>query len=143
MASRSSTDLIVIHCAATKPSMDIGRNEIDAWHRHRGFLGIGYHWVVRRNGELEVGRDEEVAGAHARGFNHNSVSIALVGGVTEGDVSVAEDNFTDEQWISLEQLVKGLMHKYPDADVVGHADLEGVNKKCPSFDVKSWLKKQL
>jgi N-acetylmuramoyl-L-alanine amidase len=123
--------------------MDIGRNEIDAWHRHRGFLGIGYHWVIRRNGELEVGRDEEVAGAHARGFNHNSVSIALVGGVTEGDVSVAEDNFTDEQWISLEQLVKGLMHKYPDADVVGHADLKGVTKKCPSFDVKSWLKKQL
>lgn len=143
MASRSSTDLIVIHCAATKPSMDIGRNEIDAWHRHRGFLGIGYHWVIRRNGELEVGRDEEIAGAHARGFNHNSVSIALVGGVTEGDVSVAEDNFTDEQWISLEQLVKGLMHKYPDADVVGHTDLKGVTKKCPSFDVKSWLKKQL
>lgn len=143
MASRSSTDLIVIHCAATKPSMDIGRNEIDAWHRHRGFLGIGYHWVIRRNGELEVGRDEEIAGAHARGFNHNSVSIALVGGVTEGDVSVAEDNFTDEQWISLEQLVKGLMHKYPDADVVGHTDLKGVTKNCPSFDVKSWLRKQL
>jgi len=143
MANRSSTELIVIHCTATRPSMNIGRTEVDAWHRHRGFFGVGYHYIIRRDGELETGRPEEVAGAHARGFNHNSVSIALVGGVTEDDVKVAENNFTPEQFTALAQIVKGMQHKYPAAQVLGHRDLEGVTKECPAFDVKEWLEKQV
>ena len=143
MANRSSTELIVVHCSATKPSMDIGRDEIDAWHRHRGFFEVGYHYIIRRDGVLETGRPEEVAGAHARGFNHNSISISLAGGVTEDDVKVAENNFTPEQFVSLNQLVKGLQHKFPEAEVLGHCDLKGVTKECPSFDVRQWLSEQV
>ena len=48
---------IIIHCSATKPSMDIGVKEINEWHLQRGWSGIGYHYVIRRNGDLETGRD--------------------------------------------------------------------------------------
>lgn len=140
---RRSSELIVIHCSATRPSMDVGRDEIDAWHRHRGFFGIGYHYVIRRDGSIEPGRDEDKAGAHARGFNHKSLAVALVGGVTEDDITIAENNFTEEQFVSLGQLVKGLQHKYPEAKVVGHNELEGVIKECPSFDVQEWLSRQV
>jgi N-acetylmuramoyl-L-alanine amidase len=119
--------------------MDIGREEIDAWHRHRGFLMVGYNYVVRRNGTVEVGRPEDESGAHARGYNHKSIGIALVGGCTEDDVKVAENNFTSEQWESLDTLVRVLKVNYPKAKVLGHRDLEGVTKECPSFDVQSWL----
>ena len=137
-SKRSSTELIVIHCTATRPSMDVGRVEVDAWHRHRGFFGIGYHYVIRRNGWLEEGRNSEDIGAHARGFNSNSIAIAMVGGVTETDVNVSEDNFTDEQWVTLKSLVERLKELYPDAEVLGHRDLPKVSKDCPSFDVKQW-----
>ena len=138
MAKRSSTELIVIHCTATRPSMDVGRVEVDAWHRHRGFLGIGYHYVIRRDGLLEEGRDSEEVGAHARGFNDSSISIAMVGGVTEKDITISENNFTDEQWVALKALVKRLKDLYPDAEVIGHRDLPNVLKECPAFDVKEW-----
>jgi len=138
MAKRSSTELIVIHCTATRPSMDVGRVEVDAWHRHRGFLGIGYHYLIRQNGLLEEGRDSEQVGAHARGFNATSISVAMVGGVTEKDVTISEDNFTDEQWVTLKALIERLTELYPDAEVLGHRDLPNVSKDCPAFDVKTW-----
>ena len=74
-------NLLVIHCAATKPNMDIGRDEIDSWHKARGWSGIGYHYVIRRDGRIESGRPVEQAGAHASGYNANSIGICLVGGI--------------------------------------------------------------
>ena len=43
-------NLLIVHCAATTPSMDIGASEIDSWHRAKGWKKIGYHLVIRRNG---------------------------------------------------------------------------------------------
>jgi len=139
MANRSSTDYIVIHCTATKPSMDIGFTEVDAWHRHRGFLGCGYQIIIKRDGTLEEGRPIDAVGAHARGFNHKSIGIALVGGVTEDDVKVSENNFTPEQFSTLADVVTTLQLTYPTAEVLGHRDLPDVQKDCPSFDVREWL----
>ena len=70
MSERKDTDYIVIHCSATKPSMDhVDAKEIDRWHRQRGWRKIGYHWVIRRDGIVEEGRELGEVGAHARGFN--------------------------------------------------------------------------
>ena len=50
--------MIVVHCSATKPSMDIGVKEIRDWHVNgNGWSDIGYAYVIRRNGALELGRD--------------------------------------------------------------------------------------
>ena len=54
---RKKTDYIFIHCSATKPSMDVDAKEIDRWHRARGFLKIGYHFVIKRDGTKEIGRE--------------------------------------------------------------------------------------
>lgn len=133
---RKTTDHIVVHCAATPPDMDIGRREIDRWHRGRGFLGIGYHFVIRRNGDIEKGRELEAIGAHARGFNNRSIGICLVGGVDEHNKP--QDNFTEEQKKNLALLIDQMLTIWPDCKVVGHRDLPGVQKACPSFDVGPW-----
>lgn len=118
--------------------MDIGAEEIRRWHLRRGWFDIGYHYVIRRNGKIEKGREDDVPGAHARGFNHLSLGICLVGGVAE-DKKTPENNFTPEQFDSLASLLTGLKFDYPDAEIVGHRDLPNVTKACPSFDVKEWL----
>lgn len=139
MAKRSKTDYIVIHAAATKPSMDIGAADIDKWHRQLGWSRIGYAFVIRRNGKVEEGRGEDEIGAHVKGYNDRSVGICMAGGIDkEGN---PEDNFTDEQWAALEKLVKRLHAKYPRAEVVGHRDFPDVKKACPCFDVRTWWKK--
>ena len=135
---RRKTDFIVIHASATRPSQDIGAAEITRWHRQAGYTAIGYHFVIRRNGVVEIGRPEGVVGAHTRGFNSNSVGICMVGGVTEANVKVAENNYTPEQFASLKQLVSRLHRNYPRAIVQGHRDFPGVAKACPSFDAKAW-----
>ncbi len=119
MEPRNSTELIVIHCAATKASMDVDAATIKDWHVNgNGWRDIGYHKVIKRSGEVEDGRDIRDSGAHAAGYNHKSIGICLVGGMA--DDNSAENNFTDHQWIALLVLVKELKDQYPDADVIGH-----------------------
>ncbi len=137
MKKRRKTDLIVVHCAATKPDMDVGAAEIREWHRARGFSDIGYHFVIRRGGRVEPGRQHHLTGAHAKGHNASSVAICLVGGI-DGD-GKPDANFTDAQWVSLRKQVEDLLDIYPDAGIVGHNDLTGA-KACPCFDVKAWWK---
>lgn len=128
-------NLIVIHCSATPPSMDIGAEEIRLWHtKQNGWSDIGYHFVIRRDGRQEEGRPLERIGAHAKGFNKNSIGICYVGGVDEN--LDPEDNRTDCQKDQLLSLLYLLKLSYPAAQIVGHCDLPGVTKACPSFNAK-------
>lgn len=129
---------IIVHCSATPPSMDIGAAEIREWHMAKGWADIGYHYVVRRNGQLEEGRPIERAGAHAKGRNANSIGICLVGGV-DADGNPA-DNFRGSQKTKLRVLIRDLRRQFPAIrSVIGHRDVPGVAKACPSFDVRAWL----
>lgn len=132
-----SINLIVIHCADTPASMDIGAREIDRWHRERGFLQIGYHWVIRRDGTLERGRAEFTPGAHVEGHNASSIGVCMVGG--KSAKGTPENNFTENQWSTLTHTVNRLLKTYPGAKVLGHRDLNK-GKACPCFDVSGWLK---
>ena len=136
--ARNKTDFLILHCAATKPSMDIDIKEIDSWHRKRGFFSCGYHFVITRNGTVQIGRKLDEVGGHAKGFNHRSIGICLVGGVSEDDYTVSENNFTKEQWVELELLLDELLRLFPQAKVIGHNQIS--QKDCPSFDVQAYLK---
>lgn len=134
---RTKTDFIVVHCAATKPSMDVGVREIRQWHVQKGWLDIGYHFVIRRDGKVELGRPHDVIGAHVEHYNDRSMGICLVGGIDEK--GNPENNFTPEQFASLDGLLwEGVNVWYPNATILGHRDLDN-RKACPSFDVKHWL----
>ncbi len=137
---RKSTDFIVIHCSATPAGMDIGAKEIDRWHRAKGWFRIGYHFVIRRDGSIEYGRELNAVGAHAVGFNERSIGICLVGGVAK-DNKTPENNYTPAQWLTLEKLVSELEQQFPKAKVVGHRDLNP-GRGCPSFNVKDWQERR-
>lgn len=137
MANRKATNLIIIHCAATRPSQDIGAKEIDEWHRRKGYLSIGYHHVIRRDGTIEPGRSLQEIGAHASGHNAESVGVCLVGGVSENNVNKPENNFTPAQMNTLTALVADLKAAFPQARVIGHRDVNP-GKACPSFDATAW-----
>lgn len=130
--------VLVIHCAATRPSMDVGVKDIDLWHRARGLDGIGYHAVIRRSGKLEKGRPLYKTGEHVRGYNTGSIGVCMAGGVSESDYRVPEDNFTKEQWDTLKKFCLDVKRVYPDIKIVGHNQLDR-GKACPSFYVPDWL----
>ena len=136
--ARQETSYIVIHCSQTRPSQNIGAKEIDRWHRERGWLKIGYGTVIKRDGTIERGREDDEVQAAVKGYNHTSFNLCLVGGAKEEDWKQGEDNFTAEEWDSLKKELTRLVIKYPDAQIVGHRDLDP-NKFCPSFDVRKYL----
>ena len=136
--ARRKTDYIVLHCSATRPSQDINAKEIDRWHRARGWLKIGYNFVIKRDGTREIGRGLMEVPAHAKGYNHKSIGVVMCGGVSEDDITVAENNFTQDQWKELDVLMRELTDMFPKATIIGHNEIS--NKDCPSFDVQEWLK---
>ena len=124
--------LIVIHCSAVKPDQTSSAAQIDTWHRQRGFhLGIGYHYVIRRNGEVELGRPEYMVGAHCLHHNAHSIGVCYEGGL---DIrGQPADTRTAEQKAAMRWLLRILHRKYPRAFIVGHRDLDPT-RDCPCFD---------
>lgn len=145
---RENTRVIFIHCSATRAKQDIGARTIHAWHVQSGIhneIGLtGYHRIIRRSGVIELGRPLAVWGAHVLGYNEESIGICLVGGAERTPVGkepdwgnmTATNNFTEEQFDSLETLVRALLLIYPDAVLAPHNAVSA--KACPSFDVYEW-----
>lgn len=156
MKPRVTTKYIVVHNLATSPSMDWGWAEVDRDHRSRGWLMGGYHYVIKRDGDLQTGRPIEVPGAHCRGHNVHSVAVALSGGIaerkaTKADPQVARDrgwvpqpdkpenNFTDQQFNTLAATLFHLRSLYPEAQIVGHGELDAGKPHCPGFNLAGFL----
>jgi len=138
MKTKRKINKLIIHCSATPPDMDVGVKELRAWHIERGFKDIGYHHVIKRNGEIEEGRHIDLVGAHCKGQNTGSIGVCMVGGVDEHNRP--ESNFTSEQWRTIENYARIFKASFPYATIHGHN--EYANKACPSFDVQEWLKKE-
>ena len=124
--------LLVIHCSAVKPDQTSSAAQIDTWHRQRGWkLGIGYHYVIRRDGTIEPGRPEWLTGAHCLNHNAHSIGICYEGGL---DIrGQPADTRTAAQKTTMRQLLEDLHKRYPRALIVGHHDLDP-RKACPCFD---------
>lgn len=138
---------IIIHCSATPEGKDYTVEDIDRDHRKRGFAKIGYHYVIYRDGTIHQGRKESEVGAHARGYNANSIGVCYIGGLAR-DGKTTKDTRTQAQRDALVRLLRELVIRYPDAEILGHRDLspdkngDGIVspneyiKGCPSFDAK-------
>ena len=142
MELRKKTDMIVIHCAATKATMDIGYKEIRKWHvEDNGWDDVGYHYIIRRDGKTEVGRPEGFQGAHAPAVNSRSIGICLVGGMAKD--GGPDNNFTLEQFLYLKELLLKLKRTNPNVvEIVGHCDVQDNKPNCPGFNLKEWLNKE-
>ena len=139
MIKREKTDTIVIHCSATPPTMDIGVEKIREWHvDDNKWDDVGYHHIVKRCGTLEPARPEEMQGSHARAVNGTSLGCCLIGGSNaSGDW---ENNFQDEQFVTLKALILDLIKRYEIKKIIGHYQVDD-KKECPSFKVPEWLEK--
>ena len=135
---------IVIHCTATREDQTLTRNQLKEMHLQRGFSDIGYHFYVRKNGQIEKGRHVIFKGAHVKGHNTNSIGIAYEGGLDFA--GKPKDTRTEDQKAALEHLIMILRHSFDIKRVCGHRDLspdrdgDGVVerhewlKACPCFD---------
>lgn len=107
---------IVIHHSATDPDTSI--DDIRTAHLARGFVDIGYHYLIRRDGTVVPGRPEHQEGAHARGLNRHSLGVCCLGNFEETEPD-------PRQIQSLIELVRELAqrHAVPPHRIIGHRDV--------------------
>lgn len=152
--SKRRIDYIAVHCTATPEGRDLTVEQIRKQHKSQGWADVGYHYIIYRDGTVNIGRDVDISGAHVSGYNSYSIGIAYVGGL-ENRPGVAynqlkaKDTRTDAQKASLMALLMALRKLYPKAKIQGHRDFspdrnhDGIIepsewiKDCPSFDAKT------
>lgn len=79
LIEREETSAIVIHHSNGGADIDFSAAEIHQMHISKDYSGIGYHFVIRKDGTLEIGRPEYAIGAHAYGHNYYTLGICLSG----------------------------------------------------------------
>lgn len=142
-------DLIVVHCSATREDRDFTEHDLEVCHRRRGFNGVGYHFYIRKNGDIKTTRPLARVGAHAKGHNAHSIGVCYEGGL-DGN-GCPKNTLTRWQEHSLRVLIAVLLKDYPGSRVCGHRDLspdrngngevepEEWVKECPCLDVDYFL----
>lgn len=141
--TRTITEIFV-HCSATRkewmsdrPATD-KREEIDRWHRQRGWKGFGYHYLIDRDGTVAEGRPVERIGAHVSGHNTGTIGVSLFGGHGAAATDRFSDHFTPAQDAALRRLLSELQARFPSATKIsGHNEYAA--KGCPGFQVRPWL----
>lgn len=130
----SNINTAVIHYSATYPDQDYSWRSLSQDHIRRGFREGGYHWYIRRNGNLIEGRAEGTMGAGVRG--HNGADIVHI--CWEGGLERATGpnkgvwNPTPEQEATLIRLLTDMKKRHPKLKtVVGHIDLAPT--QCPGL----------
>ena len=123
MQERETTNMVVVHHVG-EITRDVSAAEIHQWHLNQDWAGIGYHFVIRQDGTIERGRPQDMIGAHAQGFNWESIGINVA-----GDFEQAQPK--PEQVESLARLITYLSgdDQYGKLKIVGHRDL--METDCP------------
>lgn len=128
---------IVLHCTATAQNATV--NAIQRyWKNNLGWKNPGYHFLIEPCGRITQLQPISKPANGVKGYNTNAIHISYIGGIDSSGES--HDTRTKEQVNSMTGLLKALHAVYPKAEILGHRDFPGVNKGCPSFEVKDYLK---
>jgi hypothetical protein len=143
--SREVTE-IVVHWTETTTNKNIGSEEINTYHLASNLDGIGYHYVIRRDGSLQRGRPVNIEGQHSPLNNHNtgSIGVVFVGGINVPSGTPNPENFvsvqslTRSQFNTFDHLCRAFYSTYAGGQIVGHNDIDP-NEDDPGFDVREYV----
>ena len=122
-------DRVFLHCSASGNKNHDDVSVIRKWHKQRGWSDVGYHFFIKFDGTLQIGRDIERTPAALRGHNTGTIAICLHG--------LKDEDFTEEQFETLKELCGDIFLEHPDVTFHGHCEVAA--KDCPVFDYQDVL----
>ena len=121
---------VFLHCSASNSPFHDHVQVIRQWHLEKGWNDIGYHYFIRIDGTIQIGRDLETIPAAQKGYNQGSIAICLHG--------LNEEDFTEEQFNAL-ILLCGQINVVYNRKISFRGHREVSSKLCPVFDYKRVL----
>ena len=120
----------IVHCSDTPNDMLVTVHDIKDWHvNDNGWSDVGYHFIINRDGSIDLGRPINIVGAHCKGFNSDSIGTCMIG----------RDWFTVEQLKTLRALDTSLRLLIPEIEETkGHTDYNPY-KTCPNINIEKVL----
>lgn len=109
----NNPDLILLHHAEAKICTI---EDIHRWHLARGWAGCGYHYFVRKDGSIYIGRPENAIGAHCPNVNSHSIGICAEG-------AYMTETMPDIQKQAIIDLCKNIKGKYNIQKILGHKEV--------------------
>tara|TARA_R110000868_G_scaffold382366_1_gene648942 strand:- start:22562 stop:24157 length:1596 start_codon:yes stop_codon:yes gene_type:complete len=142
-ATREITE-VVIHWTEHFADQDVGSEEIHKTHSN----GIGYHYVIRKDGTIQRGRPINIEGEHAPAFGHNkySIGLAIVGGFTcnsgtpDPERYLSAESINSSQQKALEDFLRMFYRVFPGGEILGHYHCTDNDDIDPGFDVETYIK---
>lgn len=136
---------IVVHWTETFTNKDIGSTEINEQQVALGAREIGYHYVIRRDGSIQRGRNLNSVGQHSESNEHDKYSIGVVfiggfncpSGTDNPERYLSASSLTRVQMNSFEALCRAFYKVYPGGQILGHNDIDD-NEIDPGFDVRDY-----
>jgi N-acetylmuramoyl-L-alanine amidase len=119
LARREHTNFIILHHVA---GSGLTAQDIHRIHVGNGWVGIGYHFYVRKDGFVFRGRPVNAVGAQCQGYNSQSIGICAEG-------NYQKETMPEAQKSALVDLLWHVMQLYPGARVARHRDLNAT--ACP------------
>lgn len=118
--------IIVHHSGGTdaNPMLDTSNHtavDMENWHLQKGWEGLGYQYVIQKDGSIWKGRPEHFHGAHTVDHNKDSIGICMSGNF---DATLP----TEKQISSLVSLMKDIVSRYTIKSIEPHRKY--ANKSC-------------
>jgi hypothetical protein len=118
---------LILHCSDSDNPDHDNIETIRRWHvEERGFVDVGYHFFIRKDGTVEEGRPIQLMGAHCANHNLRSIGICLGG----------KHQFTDIQFNAAKKLCEALIYRFKikKSEIYPHSHFNR-NKSCPNFNL--------
>lgn len=137
---------VVVHWTETPTNKNIGSEELNKIHLESGLKGIGYHYVIRRDGSLQRGRPVNIQGEHALINNHDerSIGVVFVGGINVPSGTPNLENFvsvqslTRSQFNTFDHFCRSFYARFPGGQILGHNDIDPIEND-PGFNVREYV----
>ena len=114
-----------VHCSASDEPAHDDVAVMRRWHLARNWSDVGYHFFIRKNGDIQAGRDLEQIPAAQAGHNDGAIAICLHG--------LEVQLFTEAQLDSLRCLARAIDNAY-DKSMRFRGHREVSTKTCPVFN---------
>lgn len=135
LSARVKTKYIILHHRAGNGDVE----SIHKTHLANGWAGIGYHFYIRKNGEIHQGRPIKNIGAHCEGFNAVSIGICFEG-------NFQNEAMPKKQFDAGRELINYIRGLYPEVEIKKHEDFNSTvcpGKNFPFDEITTIAKKEL